>query len=299
MIVLRTPKGWTGPKEVDGLPVEGTWRSHQVPLADARDNAEHLRHARGVAARATGPRSSSTTTARSCRSCSRCAPRGRAAHEREPARERRPLLRDLVLPDFRDYAVEVHAPGTTLSEATRVLGGFLRDVIARNRGQLPPLRPRRDGVEPPRRRLRGDRPRAGRPRSCRPTRTSPRDGRVIEVLSEHLCQGWLEGYLLTGQARALQLLRGLHPHRRLDVQPAREVAEGDARDPVAAADRLAQLPAQLARLAAGPQRLLAPGSGLHRPRREQEGRDHPRLPAARREHACSRSPTTACAAATT
>ena len=85
--------------------------------------------------------------------------------------------------------------------------------------------------------------------------------------------------------RALQLLRGVHPHRRLDVQPAREVAEGDARHPVAAADRVAQLPAQLARLAPGPQRLLAPGSRLHRPRREQEGRGDPRLPAAGREHA--------------
>ena len=107
----------------------------------------------------------------------------------------------------------------------------------------------------------------------------------MEVLSEHLCQGWLEGYLLTGQARPLQLLRGVHPHRRLDVQPAREVAEGDARHPVAAADRVAQLPALVARLAAGPQRLLAPGSRLHRPRREQEGGDHPRVPAAGREHA--------------
>ena len=84
-------------------------------------------------------------------------------------------------------------------------------------------------------------------------------------------------------ARPVQLLRGVHPHRRLDVQPARQVAEGDPRHPVAAADRLAELPAHLARLAPGPQRLLASGPRLHRPRREQEGRGHPRVPAAGRE----------------
>ena len=86
-----------------------------------------------------------------------------------------------------------------------------------------------------------------------------------------------------GAARALQLLRGVHPHRRLDVQPARQVAEGLARDLLAAPAALAQLPPQLARLAAGSQRVLTPGPGLHRPRRQQEGRDHPRLPAARRQ----------------
>ena len=89
-------------------------------------------------------------------------------------------------------------------------------------------------------------------------------------------------------ARLLQLLRGVHPHHRLDVQPARQVAEGVQRDPVAAADRLAELPALVPRLAAGPQRLQPPGSRLHRPRREQEGRGDPRLPAARRQHAALR-----------
>ena len=95
--------------------------------------------------------------------------------------------------------------------------------------------------------------------------------------------GLARGLPADRQARPLQLLRGLHPHRRLDVQPAREVAEVDGGDPVAAADRVAQLPALVARLAPGPQRLHPPGSRLHRPRREQEGGDHPRLPAAGRE----------------
>ena len=125
----------------------------------------------------------------------------------------------------------------------------------------------------------------GKPRCCRPTRASRPEGRVMEILSEHLVPGLARGVPAHRPPRRLQLLRGVHPHRGLDVQPAREVAEGDARDPVASAHRLAQLPAQLTRLAPGPQRLLAPGSRLHRPRREQEGGDHPRLPAAGREHA--------------
>ena len=105
----------------------------------------------------------------------------------------------------------------------------------------------------------------------------------MEVLSRAPLPGLAGGLPADRPPRAVQLLRGVHPHRRLDVQPAREVAEGHARDPVAAPDPVAELPAQLARLAPGPQRLLPPGPGLHRPRRQQEGRDRPRLPAARRE----------------
>ena len=111
------------------------------------------------------------------------------------------------------------------------------------------------------------------------------DGRVMEVLSRAPVPGLAGGLPADRPARLLQLLRGLHPHHRLDVQPARQVAEGVQPHPVAAADRLAQLPAQLARLAPGPQRLQPPGPGLHRPRGQQEGRGDPRLPAARREHA--------------
>ena len=197
------------------------------------------------------------------------------------------LLRDLSLPDFRDYAVAVDAPGTTSSEATRVLGGVAarRHARQRRRGQLPRLRSRRDRLQPARARC-SRRPTArGWPSVATATTTSPRTAASWRSSSEHLCQGWLEGYLLTGRHGAVQLLRGLHPHRGLDVQPAREVAEGHARDPVAAADRVAELPAVLARLAPGPQRLLPPGPGLHRSRGQQEGRDHPRLPAARRQHA--------------
>ena len=106
----------------------------------------------------------------------------------------------------------------------------------------------------------------------------------MEVLSEHLCQGWLEGYLLTGRHGLFNCYEAfIHIVDSMFNQHAKWL-KVTRRDPVAAADRVAQLPAQLARLAPGPQRLLAPGPGLHRPRREQEGRGHPRLPAARREH---------------
>ena len=157
-----------------------------------------------------------------------------------------------------------------------MLGGFLRDVIERNPRQLPALRAGRDRLEPARRRLRRHRPRLGG--RDRADRRAPRAARPGGRGAERApLPGLARGLPADRQARPLQLLRGVHPHRRLDVQPARQVAEGDAAYPLAAPDRVAQLPAQLARLAPGPQRLLAPGSGLHRPRREQEGGDHPRL----------------------
>ena len=123
------------------------------------------------------------------------------------------------------------------------------------------------------------------------------DGRVMEVLSEHQCQGWLEGYLLTGR-HGLQLLRGLHPHHRRDVQPAREVAEGDEGIPWRSAAGVAELPAQLPRLAPRSQRLLHQDPGFidHVNNKKAE---IIRVYLHRTRTACSRSPTTACAAATT
>ena len=117
-------------------------------------------------------------------------------------------------------------------------------------------------------------------------RRRPRSGRSRDGGSVGApVPGLARGLPPDGPARPLQLLRGVHPHHRLDVQPAREVAEGDARHSLAPPGRLVELPALLARLAAGSQRLLASGSRLHRPRRQQEGGGDPRLPAARREHA--------------
>ena len=302
MIVLRTPKGWTGPQDrrrrcrsrARGGPTRCRWPA----LAT---NPEHLRDARGSGCAATGPRSCSTTTA----GCGPSSPRWRREGERRmganPHANGGVLLRDLDLPDFREYAVDVPAPGATTAEPTRVLGGLLRDVMRRNAGErnFRHRRPRRDRVQPARSGVRGDRP------GVRPAEILPGDdhlapdGRVMEVLSEHLCQGWLEGYLLTGRHGLFTCYEAfIHIVDSMFNQHAKWL-KVTAPHPVAAADRLAELPAHLARLAAGPQRLLAPGPGVHRPRGQQEGRGRAGLPAARRQHAAVASPTTACAAATT
>ena len=197
------------------------------------------------------------------------------------------LLRDLKMPDFRDYAVAVPSPGAVDGEATRVMGAFLRDVMKLNADaqQFPRLRPGRNRIQPP-----------GPPASRSPTASSPArscktdehlapDGRVMEVLSEHLCQGWLEGYLLTGRHGFFSCYEAfIHIIDSMFNQHAKWL-KVTAAHPLAAAHRLAELPADLARLAAGPQRLQPPGPRLHRSRGEQEGRDHPRLSAAGRQHA--------------
>ena len=199
MIVLRTPKGWTGPREVDGVPVEGTWRSHQVPLAGVRESPDQSAGSRSGCA-ATGPEElfddEGRLRARARRAGAAKATRRMSANPHANGGE---LLRDLVLPDFRDYAVEVDAPG---DDVQRGDARARRLPARRDRAQprqLPPVRPRRDRVEPARRRLRGHRPHLGRPRSTPVDEHLAPDGRVMEVLSEHLCQGWLEGYLLTGR----------------------------------------------------------------------------------------------------
>jgi len=197
MIVLRTPKGWTGPKVVDGKPVEGTFRSHQVPLAAVRTNPEHLAQLE--------------TWMRSYRAQELFDQEGVPMAELRglpPSGDRRMsanphangglLLRDLAMPDFRDYAVEVPKPATTFGEATRVLGALLRDVIRRNPDRFRLFGPdetssnRLDAVfEVTDRQWEAERIPIDEHLAAR--------GRVIEVLSEHLCQGWLEGYLLTGR----------------------------------------------------------------------------------------------------
>jgi xylulose-5-phosphate/fructose-6-phosphate phosphoketolase len=201
MIVLRTPKGWTGPKLVDGLAVEGTWRSHQVPLAAVRENPEHLAQLEAWM-RSYRPEELFDDAGRPRAALTALAPAGERRMGANPHANGGLLLRDLRLPDFRDYAVAVPDPAATSGEATRVLGGFLRDVM-------------RDNAD------------AANFRVFGPDETSSNrldalfeatgrtwvaetiaadadehlaaDGRVMEVLSEHLCQGWLEGYLLTGR----------------------------------------------------------------------------------------------------
>jgi xylulose-5-phosphate/fructose-6-phosphate phosphoketolase len=197
MIVLRSPKGWTGPKQVDGLPMEGTWRSHQVPITDVRTNPEHLR----ILAewmQSYRPAELFDDEGRIVSAIAELAPKGERRMSALPEANGGLLLHDLVLPDFRDYALPVEHPGRETAESTRVLGTFLRDVIARNPDNFRLFGPdetasnRLDAVfEVTARAWDAE---------VEPTDEAlAQDGRVMEVLSEHLCQGWLEGYLLTGR----------------------------------------------------------------------------------------------------
>jgi xylulose-5-phosphate/fructose-6-phosphate phosphoketolase len=198
-IVLRTPKGWTGPAEVDGHRTEGSWRSHQVPLADLAERPDHV-HMLEDWMRSYRPEELFDEAGGLRPELRALAPRGARRMGANPHANGGRLLRDLRLPDFRDYAVPVEAPGTSIAEATRVAGALLRDVMrlntdrrnfrvfgpdetasnrltaifdATDRTWMAEVLPGDDHLSP--------------------------DGRVMEILSEHTCQGWLEGYLLTGR----------------------------------------------------------------------------------------------------
>ena len=197
MIVLRSPKGWTGPAFVDGLPVEGTWRAHQVPLSEVRTNPDHLRL---LETWMQSYRPEELFDERGCLvpELADLPPKRYRRMSANPHANGGLLLRDLALPDFRDYAVAVPSPGATSNEATRVLGGFIRDVIKANPSTFRLFGPdetasnRLDAVfETTDRQFEGQ---------LLPTdeHQAPQ-GRVMEVLSEHQCEGWLEGYLLTGR----------------------------------------------------------------------------------------------------
>jgi xylulose-5-phosphate/fructose-6-phosphate phosphoketolase len=197
MIVLRTPKGWTGPQVVDGKQVEGTWRAHQVPLAETRDNPTHRAQLQQWL-RSYRPEDLFDDNGRLRAELRALAPGGERRMSANPHANGGLLLHDLDLPDFRDYAVEVSQPATKTHEATRVLGTFLRDVIARNRDRFRLMGPDETASN----RLDAVYESTGK---VWLSETMPNDdhlspdGRVMEVLSEHLCQGWLEGYLLTGR----------------------------------------------------------------------------------------------------
>jgi xylulose-5-phosphate/fructose-6-phosphate phosphoketolase len=199
MIVLRSPKGWTGPKEVDGLKTEGFWRSHQVPLAELATRPEHLKQLEQWM-KSYRPEELFDENGTLNPELAELAPQGQRRMGANPHANGGVLLKDLKMPDFWDYAVDVPEPGAVLGEATRVLGKFLRDVMKRNakernfrvmgpdetasnrltalfeatdRAWMADTIPEDDHLAP--------------------------DGRVMEILSEHTCQGWLEGYLLTGR----------------------------------------------------------------------------------------------------
>jgi xylulose-5-phosphate/fructose-6-phosphate phosphoketolase len=196
-IVLRTPKGWTGPREVDGVTVEGTWRSHQVPLADVRDEPAHLAQLEQWL-RSYRPEELFDATGALVEPLVTLPPRGERRMSANPHANGGLLLRDLRLPDFRGYGVRVSTPGAVTSEPTRVMGEWLRDVITANPSTFRLFGPDETASN----RLSAvfevtDRAwSAGREPGD--DSLAP-EGRVMEILSEHLCQGWLEGYLLTGR----------------------------------------------------------------------------------------------------
>jgi xylulose-5-phosphate/fructose-6-phosphate phosphoketolase len=199
MLVLATPKGWTGPKTVDGLPVEGTWRAHQVPLAAVRENPEHLR-ALETWLRSYRPEELFDADGRPRDELRGLAPEGTRRMGANSHANGGLLLKDLRLPDFRSYAVAVPEPGVVMHEGTRPLGALLRDVMKKNEAARNFLVFGPD--ETASNRL-GALFEATARRAMGPSlpvdeHLAP-DGRVFEVLSEHLCQGWLEGYLLTGR----------------------------------------------------------------------------------------------------
>ncbi|MEH2093452.1 phosphoketolase [Nostoc sp. 'Peltigera membranacea cyanobiont' 213] len=199
MIVMRTPKGWTGPKEVDGKKTEGSWRSHQVPLSNIAKQPEHLKLLENWM-KSYQPEELFDSNGKLIPELAELAPKGHRRMGDNPHANGGILLRDLKMPDFRDYAVDVLKPGQAIAEATQVTGKFLRDIMqlnqetrnfrivgpdetvsnrlgavleVTNRDWVAQILPEDDHLSA--------------------------DGRVMEILSETNCQGWLEGYLLTGR----------------------------------------------------------------------------------------------------
>jgi xylulose-5-phosphate/fructose-6-phosphate phosphoketolase len=199
MIILRTPKGWTGPKVVDGKPVEGTWRAHQVPITDFASKPGHVKILEDWM-KSYKPEELFDKHGKLIPELAELAPVGERRMGANPHANGGLLLRDLVMPDFRDYAVKVTKPGTELEESTRVLGKLLRDVMKLNAdarnfrvwGPDETASNRLDALFEVTDKIFME------PLLATDEHLSP-NGRVMEVLSEHMCQGWLEGYLLTGR----------------------------------------------------------------------------------------------------
>ncbi len=199
LIIMRTPKGWTGPATVDGKPVENTWRSHQVPLSDLYTSPDHVRLLEQWM-KSYRPEELFDESGKLIPELAEIAPKGNHRMGANPHANGGLLLKDLVMPDFRDYGVDVSKPGATNSEATRVLGKFLRDIMKLNAsssnfrvfGPDETASNRLDALYEVTDKI-------------LMTELLPTDehlsvnGRVMEVLSEHMCQGWLEGYLLSGR----------------------------------------------------------------------------------------------------
>ena len=200
MIVLRSPKGWTGPKEVDGRKVEGSWRSHQVPFAGARENPAHLKVLDDWL-KSYRPQELFDESGHLVPELKALSPVGARRMSANPNANGGLLRKALRMPDFRDYAIQVEKPGKTMAENTRPLGRFLRDIVRQNQKSFRVFGPdentsnRLDAIYEVSKKLwLAD----YLPEDADGGELST-DGRVLEMLSEHTLEGWLEGYLLTGR----------------------------------------------------------------------------------------------------
>ncbi|MBW4515751.1 MAG: phosphoketolase family protein [Timaviella obliquedivisa GSE-PSE-MK23-08B] len=199
MIILRSPKGWTGPQEVDGKQMEGSWRSHQVPLAEMASHPEHVKLLEDWM-KSYHPETLFDQNGKLIPELAELAPKGDRRMGANPHANGGLLLKDLKLPDFREYGVEVTLPGTAIAESTRVLGQFLRDVMKQNMDSrnFRVMSPDENNSN----RLNAVLEVTNRVSTAEILSDDDHidpEGRVMEVLSEHMCQGWLEGYLLTGR----------------------------------------------------------------------------------------------------
>ncbi len=282
-IVLRTPKGWTGPREVDGLPVEGTFRSHQVPLALVRSDERQL-EALEAWMRSYHPETLFDANGRLAAELEALAPRGRRRMGANPHANGGRLLADLRLPDIDRFALPVAQPASARHESTRPLGKMMRDIYAANAGSAnfrlfcpdETASNRLDDVFDVENR-------------CFVGRTigiddhvAP-DGRVMEVLSEHLLEGWLEGYLLTGRHGLFASYEAFAMIvASMVVQHAKWLGESDSA-PLAGAGRVAEHPADVHLLAQRPQRLQPPGPRADRRDAVEARHGGAHLPAAGRQ----------------
>ena len=285
MIVLRSPKGWTGPKVVDGLQVEGTFRSHQVPLLVDADHPDHVALLESWM-KSYRPEELFDEDGRLLPELAELAPDGRPADGCQPARQRRhaaarPADAGLPRPRRRRAVAgrgqRARTPwcwassSATWSRSTRSSGTSGSSAPTRRSRTCSARSSRRPTV-------------SGTPGRRRTTSSSrPTDACVDSMLSEHQCEGWLEGYLLTGRHGLFNCYEAfIHIVDSMFNQHAKWL-KVTSQLPWRRRDRLAELPARLARLAAGPQRLHPPGPRLPRPRGQQEGRHRPGVPAARRQ----------------
>ena len=283
-------EGLDGPKEIAGHKVEGSWRSHQVPFSDVRGNPANLKLLE-TWMRSYKPEKLFDANGGLRPELKALAPVGRRRMGANPHANGGVLRKELKLPDFRKYAVEVAQAGKVLHENTKPLGEFLRDVMRSNMTTFRVFGP--------------DETASNRLQSIYEVSKKTwmaellpedadggelaRDGRVMEMLSEHTLVGWLEGYLLSGRHGFFHTYEAFaHVIDSMFNQHAKWLDICKNHVPWRASVVVAEHPAVVDRLAAGPQRLLASGSGLHRPRDQQEPDRHARLLSARREHAARR-----------